>query len=118
MDYFALSPFYDRTCVNEVIKMQKRHGLAATGSGTAAHDVSLAYGGPQPLPPLRWRTPRLRAPTCGGDCGARREIPGIQYELMLADEPHLFVVLKVNRLSPTYGTLALRRDARSCPYGA
>ena len=37
MDYFALSPFYDRTCVNEVIKMQKRHGLAAV----AAKEVSL-----------------------------------------------------------------------------
>ncbi|KAK4534548.1 hypothetical protein CDCA_CDCA02G0573 [Cyanidium caldarium] len=59
MDYFARSPFYDRQCNNEVIRMQRNLQLPAAPGGAGMDDwlrsmvgVEYVSVGPEERPPL------------------------------------------------------------------
>jgi len=69
LDYFALSPFYDRNCNNQQVQMQRSR-----------------FDTDQP------DTQEMLL-----------QMTGMEYEVIVRDEPHLFVVQKQTRDGPKSG---------------
>ena len=89
VDYFALSPFYDRSCNNELAKsMGADVKLACATRLVTPHAYACTHGQPRDRPPSTV-------------AGLPRTLPpGVEYELQDAQEPHLFVIRKQQRWGP------------------
>ncbi len=87
LDYFALSPFYDRGCSNELAKLQ--------GGG-----VKLAYVYFHVISQILLGLLKLTAPVITCHCARSTLPPGVEYELQDAQEPHLFIIRKQHRSGP------------------
>lgn len=77
LEYFSLSPFWDRQCNNQVLKMQRQFQANDRGSGENG------------LPPM------MIIPSF--DAGLRR-LRGIEYVVHMIKEPDLWVIRKQRRV--------------------
>lgn len=94
LDYFAISPFYDRSSNNQVLKMQSQFQGPGGGPGASGGSGTAAGATPSTaMPPLPSGTayvpPELRA------------MKGTEFVVALAREPELWVIRKQTRFSPT-----------------
>lgn len=101
LDYFALSPFYDRACSNEVAKQKgvspQQLACAVWGlewPGPARLHACRSRGLP-PVPDHRAQSPLPLVPR-----HCRLLAPGIEYSLRDAQPPHLFVICQSHRTAP------------------
>lgn len=95
MDYFVLSPFFDRSSNNAVMRMQmmySRGGMEGVDEEAELKSVLLLGSCLDPC-----LTPMLFRHRC-------RKFVGTEYVVVHAAAPSLFIIHKRDRKSPTEGT--------------
>ncbi|GCF01369.1 mediator of RNA polymerase II transcription subunit 6 [Zygosaccharomyces mellis] len=107
LDYFAESPFFNKTSNNQVIKMQRQFSqmgpsLASDGSQSGTKQVSMAQGGGSEfghLEPVR-REMLSKYPMHAVLERELSKMKGLEYVVGYIREPDFWVIKKQDRLSP------------------
>lgn len=90
LDYFALSPFYDRNCLNERAKEQ---GVEPSRTLYVCGCLTTQQGGTLDNP-SHYIAPTLRTQHNQHVVQHSTLAPGMEYTLQDFQEPHLYIVVK------------------------
>ncbi|SCV03437.1 LAME_0H10418g1_1 [Lachancea meyersii CBS 8951] len=102
LDYFAESPFFDRTSNNQVAKMQQQFAQPRPAVHVAAAGSDNSTGDPE-QDPHRRRILSTYMVHALWDAELRK-LKGVEYVLAYVREPDFWIIRKQNRTTPTSAT--------------